>query len=144
MISLQVVSRMLLVIGIIALVSPPLADATQGGTGSTRAIAGRVLQVGVDTPIPGVQVRVRGERIGSSTGAQGRFALADVPAGPVELVLRHPCYFPVQVTLPATGDVSVAIGLPYDQASNRRAGCGGLDARKPDTPSSPDTHTQSQ
>ena len=129
-----VVDRLFLVIGIVALATPPLADATQGNTRRARAVSGRVLQVGADTPIPSVQVLVRGERIGSRTGAQGRFTLADVPEGPVELVLRHPCYFPVQVTLPASGDVSIAIGLPYDQASTRRAGCGGLGARSPDTP----------
>ncbi len=82
--------------------------------------------------MPTVQVVVRGQRIGVATGADGRFKLPEVPEGALELVLRHPCCFPVQVSRPTTGDAAIALGLPFDEASLRRAGCGGLDARSPD------------
>lgn len=131
-----VLSPLLLAIGIIAAATPPRADAN--APQRARIVSGRILQVGTVSPIPTVQVMIRGERIGVTTGADGRFALSEVPEGAVELVLRHPCYFPVQIALPATGDAAFAIGLPFDQRSLQRAGCGGLGARNPDTPSAAD------
>ncbi len=127
---LLVVNSLTLTFGIIAAVLPHRAAATDART--FRAISGRVLQVGTTTPIPTVQVMVRGQRIGVPTDTHGRFALPDVPEGSVEIVLRHPCYFPVQVTMPAAGDAAIVIGLPFDQTSLKRAGCGGLGARNPD------------
>jgi hypothetical protein len=52
-------------------------------------------------------------------------------------VFKHPCYFTVQVTIPADSSVAVSIGLPFDQASLRRPGCGGLGARGPDSTNAP-------
>lgn len=121
----------MLALGVIITAASPRANAPH--TPATRVISGRVLQVESVTPIATVQVMVRGERIGVFTNVYGRFTLPDVPTGTVELVLRHPCYFPVHVALPATGDAVVAIGLPFDESSLRRAGCGGLGARSPDT-----------
>ncbi len=126
----KISSSFLLAIVIFAAATPPRADAN--GTRSARAISGRILQVGTVEPIPSVQVSIRGERIGVMTTATGRFELPEVPEGSAELVLRHPCYFPVQIALPATGDAVIAIGLPFDESSLQRAGCGGLGARSPD------------
>jgi hypothetical protein len=127
----KVLSPFVLAVVILAAATPPRADANTARR--TRAISGRILQVGTAAPIASVQVMIRGERIGSMTATNGRFDLPDVPDGPAELVLRHPCYFPVYIALPAAGDATIAIGLPFDESSLKRAGCGGLGARRPDT-----------
>ena len=125
-----VLTSLILAIGIIAAAAPTRADADAAR--KTRTVSGRILEVGTVAPISSVQVVLRGERIGTMTAANGRFELPEVPEGATELVLRHPCYFVVQVVLPAAGDAVIALGLPFDESSLRRAGCGGLDARSPD------------
>jgi hypothetical protein len=98
---------------------------------------GRVIDAGTGRPIEGVSVAVLTARIGTQTGTNGAFRLNQIPADSTHLDFRHPCYFPVSVTVPARGDqeIEIEIGMPFDAASLQRPGCGGLGARgKRDTP----------
>jgi outer membrane receptor protein involved in Fe transport len=51
----------------------------------TGTIAGRVTASGVGQPVPGVQVFIPGTSFGGLTDADGRYRLAEVPAGEVQL-----------------------------------------------------------
>ncbi len=117
------------------LVSATNVPPAQASQPQTRVVSGQVLQVGSYTPITSVRAYVRGTRIGAVSTKHGRFILRDVPEGTTELVLRHPCYFPLQITIPASGQVSVSVGLPFDAAALARAGCGGAGARAADSAS---------
>ncbi len=97
---------------------------------TTRTVTGRVMDAGNMTGLSSVDVVASGHQIGVQTKSTGEFRLDDVPEGATRIALRHPCYFNVQVTIPTTGDVEMEIGLPFDRASLKRAGCGGLGARK--------------
>lgn len=110
-----------------------LAPAASPLRAAVRSIHGRVVEVGGTAAVSEVQVSVAGISVGTKTSAKGTYELRDLPAGTTQLVFRHPCYFPVQITIPADGDIAVSIGLPFDQTSLRRAGCGGAGARKPDS-----------
>jgi hypothetical protein len=98
-----------------------------------RTVYGRVVQVDARTPVEGVAAYFSGIKVGMVTGKRGQYWLDSVPVGATELTFTHPCYFAVRVSIPAGGDVSVSIGLPFDQASLKRPGCGGLGARSPDS-----------
>jgi hypothetical protein len=70
-------------------------------------------------------VHVSGQGLGNLTTNAGLFKIHDVPAGVQEVEFEHPCYMPVKVTIPAEGDVSLSIGLPYDSASLKKPFCSG-------------------
>lgn len=72
---------------------------------------------------------VAGTRIGVVTNDSGYFTLANVPDTPVVLVVKHPCYFTTRVEIPENARTPLALGMPFDEASRARAGCGGLGAR---------------
>ena len=97
---------------------------------SLRPVYGRVIDAGTGKPIESVPVIASGAQIGTVTKANGTFVLSNVPGDLTRIEFRHPCYFRVQVTIPENRDVEVEIGLPFDQSSLQRAGCGGLGARK--------------
>jgi hypothetical protein len=71
-----------------------------------------------------VKVHVLNDSIGSVSTKAGNFRIRGVPSGVQQMVFEHRCYLAVQVTIPAEGDVSVALGLPYNPASGRKPGCG--------------------
>ena len=98
-------------------------------TASERSVYGRVTDAGTSTSLAGVQAAVRGTRLASVTRTNGTFTVRAVPVDSVQLLFQHPCYLPVYVVMPPGGDVNVTIGLPYDETSRNRAGCGGLGAR---------------
>ena len=77
-----------LLAGVLFLASVSLfaADPAHAQTGT---IAGQVLNEKTDTPLPGTNVALRGERLdevrGTSTGSSGRYRLEHVPAGTYEM-----------------------------------------------------------
>ena len=97
-----------------------------------RSVSGRVIDGGTGKPVDGAKIIAIGAGIGSTSGANGVFTLASVPADVPRVEFRHPCYFAVQVTVPVNTDVEIEIGLPFDNTSLQRPGCGGLGARKKD------------
>jgi len=97
---------------------------------AVRRVAGRIVDAETGAPLPHVKATIGGVALGGESSDRGTFELRDVPSGAKELVLQHPCYLQVRVALPAEDDVEVRLGLPFDQTSRRRAGCGGLGARK--------------
>jgi hypothetical protein len=94
-----------------------------------RIGSGRVIDAGTGRPVDGVSIIIPNARIATRTGTNGTFRLNRVPADSTAFEFRHPCYFPVRVAVPPGADVEIEIGLPFDDASLRRAGCGGLGAR---------------
>ena len=113
-----------------ALVVSGFAKARSSPQTATRTVIGRVIDAGTVQGLSSVNVMAPSQRIGTRTKANGDFRLSDVPEGVMRIELRHPCYYSVQVTIPAIGDVELEVGLPFDRASLQRAGCGGLGARK--------------
>src|SRR5215204_2809600 len=95
-----------------------------------RSVSGHIIDAGTGKPVDGVAIVAMGAAIASTSSATGVFTLASVPADMQRVELRHPCYFRVQVTVPVNTDVEIEIGLPFDNASLQRPGCGGLGARK--------------
>lgn len=81
-------------------------------------------------PVPSVRAVVQLDTIGAVGNDVGVFVITGVPTGAQSIVIQHPCYFPVQIAIPAAGDVELDIGLPYNAASVRRAGCGGIQKRE--------------
>lgn len=97
---------------------------------TTRTISGRVADSGTGRALPNVQVVVQGTTVGIVTDANGVFQLQNVPETLSQLQFKHPCYFPTGVTIAATLEFEIEIGLPFDQSSTKRPGCGGLGARE--------------
>ena len=94
-----------------------------------RIVHGRVIDAGTGKPIASVPITVSGESLGTLTRANGTFAMAGVPGNRSRIEFTHPCYFPVYVIIPNDADADIEIGLPFDNSSLQRAGCGGLGAR---------------
>ena len=57
-------------------------------------VAGRVTDRVTTQPIENVQVTIEGTRLGQATDAEGRFAIAGVPAGPQRVAVRRIGYDP--------------------------------------------------
>jgi outer membrane receptor protein involved in Fe transport len=89
-----------------ALVAPPLA-AQETVTGR---IAGRVVDAQSGAGITDVTVRVVGTTLGATTGVDGRYSIAGVPAGEVSLQLRRLGYAAKTVT-----GIEVAAGRAAEQ-----------------------------
>ena len=121
----SLVTIVLSISGAVAFTQPSVVH-----TGQVRAVHGRVIDAGTGRPIEGVKIAVFATQLGIATNVEGKFALKDVPSGSARVDFRHPCYLPVQVTTPIAGDVDIEMGLPFDNASLQRPGCGGLGARK--------------
>jgi hypothetical protein len=94
-----------------------------------RTSFGRVIDAGTGRPVEGVSIVVPSAGIGTKTGSNGVFRLNRVPSATTEIEFRHPCYFAVRVVVPVRADLEIDVGLPFDNASLQRAGCGGLGAR---------------
>ena len=118
-----------LILGLALLATLGLAPAAPARGG--RAVHGRVTDAETGDPLASVSVVAVGTRAGAISTASGRFVIRDVDGGESTVLLRHPCYLPVRVTIPETGDVQLSLGMPFDESSLRRAGCGGLGARRP-------------
>jgi hypothetical protein len=93
-------------------------------------VYGRIIDAGTGKTINSVPVIVAGEQIGTISKADGTFAMQGVPGEATRIEFRHPCYFPVFVAVPPDKSVEIEVGLPFDESSLRRPGCGGLGARR--------------
>ncbi|WP_103028152.1 TonB-dependent receptor [Salinibacter altiplanensis] len=71
---------------------------------STGVVAGRVVDAGDGTPLPGANVIVDGTSTGASTGAEGRFKIRAVPTGTRRLVVSYVSYQDTTVTVEVRGD----------------------------------------
>ncbi|MGH7518216.1 MAG: TonB-dependent receptor domain-containing protein [Gemmatimonadales bacterium] len=77
----------------------PAALAAQDTPGpETGRIVGRVVDGGQGAPIPGAQVEINGTDLRATSAVDGRFAISNVPAGPVSLTSRLIGYQPKTVT----------------------------------------------
>ena len=75
-----------------------------------RTVRGVVTDSASRTPIVGANIQVRGTSIGTTTGTDGRFALANVPPGDAVVIVRRFGYRFRNVTIPAgTTDIQVSL-----------------------------------
>ena len=63
----------------------------------TRTVSGTVVDSLTREPIVGARISVRGMTLGTQTGANGLFALSDVPQNEVTLVIRRIGYRPIEI-----------------------------------------------
>lgn len=74
----------------IAIILPAVAIAATAAAASAQgAVDGTARSARDDTPLPGVAVVVEGTRLGALSDADGRFHIADVPAGAHTIVARR-------------------------------------------------------
>lgn len=91
-----------------------LTPATPVAAQATGRITGTVTDSSSGRPLSDVQVTIAGVRLGAVTDARGRYNLVNVPAGTRNIEARRIGYLPFvarNVTVPATGAVTVDIGL---------------------------------
>jgi len=74
-----------------------LAMAPEIALSQTRTVSGTVVDSLTREPIVGARISVRGMALGTQTGANGLFALSDVPQDEVTLVVRRIGYRPIEV-----------------------------------------------
>lgn len=117
------IARRLMPAALVAVVPALLASAAlatslsaQGApaAGSTGRITGRVVDAGTGQGITDAGVQVVGTMLGTQTGVDGRFTIANIPAGTVTLQVRRIGYGPKTVTgivVPANGTVEQSVSL---------------------------------
>ena len=108
---------------------PSQAQTNPAATAANGPITGVVRQASDRTPLPGVNVIVKGTSNGTSTDADGRYTLANVPAG-ATLVFSFVGYEPVErraeggpldITLKASNrDLDEVVVLAYGIKQERR------------------------
>ena len=80
--------------------APPLA--AQGNTGTIR---GTITRAGpAPDPVAGAQVFIVGGRLGGVTGADGRYSIAQVPAGTHTVRVRALGFQPIEKAVEDNGD----------------------------------------
>jgi hypothetical protein len=88
------------------------SGATKPGTGllepQERAISGRVMSSGDNSPLPGVNVAVKGTTRGTTTDAEGRWKLS-VPDGNVTLVFSSVGFIASEVALGSRTEVNITL-----------------------------------
>ena len=89
------------------MLAPAIAFAQSG------VIIGRVTDARLGEPLPGAAVEIEGTRLVSVTDAEGRYRIADVPAGARFILVRHIGFGLVRHagTVPASGQVTADIPL---------------------------------
>ena len=95
---------LLLLIGLLA--ADPLAA-------QERTIAGTVTDSAGGQPLENVRVAVRGTALGTVTGANGRFVIANAPTGPLTLMVRRIGYRAAEQEVGA-GETEVEVALVRD------------------------------
>ena len=80
-----------------ALTTPLAPDV--GYAQAQGAVAGRVVEADTGTPLPGANVAIEGSALGTSTDADGRYRLEDVPAGPQTLAVSFVGYEAVEAVV---------------------------------------------
>lgn len=88
--------RLLPALAVLALPAPALH--AQGSPLPTGRVVGRVIDARSGAGIPDVGVQVVGTTLGTSSGIDGRFAIANIPAGTVTIQARRIGYGPKTVT----------------------------------------------
>jgi TonB-linked SusC/RagA family outer membrane protein len=81
-------SFLLLVAAVLAVASPAMAQ------GSVGTVSGTIRERGTERAIPGVQVRVVGSLRGALTDAAGRYRIAGIPTGTVQVAAQLLGYAP--------------------------------------------------
>lgn len=79
-------------------------------------MTGTVTDASDGLPLPGVSVKVKGTNVGTSTGGEGRFSLR-VPQGGTTLVMTFIGYATREVTIPASGSVTIQLSTDAKQLS---------------------------
>jgi TonB-linked SusC/RagA family outer membrane protein len=76
-------------------------------------VSGKVTDVKTGEPLAAAGVRIEGTELGSTTGEDGTYHVARVPAGTYKLTVRRIGYAPAtkSVTVPDGGDVTADFGL---------------------------------
>lgn len=97
---------------------------------AARTLYGQITGSNGSDSLMNVRVQIVGATIGTMTDNRGMFRLADVPDGTIRLRVQHPCFLTVEVEVPAGEDAEVSVGLPFNHASVRQPGCGGLGQRR--------------
>lgn len=103
----------LLVAGTLPL-APPAGLEAQANTG---VVVGRVVSAKTMRPISSVQVTVPGTGRGTSTNADGRFGLANVPAGSHTIQAELIGYRPATATITVTAGASVSVELSLTESA---------------------------
>ncbi|MEO8880272.1 MAG: TonB-dependent receptor, partial [Gemmatimonadaceae bacterium] len=105
------------VLALMALVAP--AARAQATAPASGFITGRVIDSSTTNPVSGASVTIEGGRNGALTGSEGRYRIANVPAGTYTLVARRIGYAPSRkpVTVGAEGEVSVDFALRVSVSS---------------------------
>jgi TonB-linked SusC/RagA family outer membrane protein len=108
---------------------PSQAQTSPAATAATGPVTGVVRQASDRTPLPGVNVIVKGTSNGTSTDAEGRYSLPNVPAG-ATLVFSFVGYEPMErradggpldITLKASNrDLDEVVVLAYGIKQERR------------------------
>lgn len=70
----------------------------QGAPPNTGRIVGRVIDAASGQGLPDVGIQVVGTTLGAQSGVDGRYALVNVPAGPITIQLRRLGFQPKSVT----------------------------------------------
>ena len=70
------------------------APVARAQTGSTGAVVGRVTDAATRQGVPNVVMAIDGTRLGANTDQDGRYRIANVPAGPHTLSVRRIGYSP--------------------------------------------------
>lgn len=92
--------------------APPLLSA-QDRTGSIR---GAVTSGPSNAPVPGAQVYVVGTRLGTVTGSDGRFTIADVSSGPQVVRVRTIGFQPAEKTVTVVAGTAVTLDFVVTSA----------------------------
>lgn len=121
--------RVLLFTTMLMALSPHIVFTTAQSAAPARVAFGRVIDAGTGKPLSSVSVIVPNASLGVNTNANGVFRLDSIPASVSSIDFKHPCFLPVRVTIPPASDGEIHVGLPFDNTSLKRAGCGGLGAR---------------
>lgn len=79
---------------------------------STGRITGTVVDAAGGRPLAGTQVTIRGSAAGSVSSDDGRFSIANVPAGPQMVEARHIGYGAAMRVVTVTAGQTVTISIP--------------------------------
>jgi TonB-linked SusC/RagA family outer membrane protein len=85
--------------------------------GQTGTIIGRVTDAATGAPISSVNVIIAGTQLGTLTGDDGRFALRNINAGAVELVVNRIGYEPKRVPVTVVANSSATANVTLTQAA---------------------------
>lgn len=107
-------------LGVMLLLAAPAARAQTTTTASASGVVvGRVTDSSTTNPVVGASVTAEGGRYGALTGSDGRYRIANAPAGTYTLVARRIGYAPSRkpVTVSADAEVTVDFALRVSVSS---------------------------